>query len=358
MDEDINKDTNNNNNNNNNNNTDSNNNNNNINEDEIIFNNYINNYSNYLNNNGISALDLLIQGRDGNNNIITFCSEIDQMLNGGIPLKKITEICGVPGIGKTNMAFQLLVNTSIPFDLGGVQGKAIYIDTEGSYSCQRVREMATHLVNHLECVLLKNPMTQTTYIPSVETVLNSIYYYRVYHYIEIISLIHQLPLFLEKNKDVKLIVVDSITYPFRCDFKDMGLRTRSLLSLAQNLMNIATRYNLAVVVMNQVTTKISPNQKESILVPYLGESWTHICTYRMVLFWKQKQRFCHLYKSPSFKSCFTPFDIVEYGIRDVGFNHPPPLNPEDQEKEKAKEKRNNNNNNKKKNDENEMYIEN
>ncbi|KAN0041361.1 hypothetical protein ACTFIV_003900 [Dictyostelium citrinum] len=342
MDEDINKDI-------------DNNSNNNINEDEIIFNNYINNYNNYLNNNGISALDLLIQDRDGNNNIITFCSEIDRILNGGIPLKKITEICGVPGIGKTNMAFQLLVNTSIPFDLGGVQGKAIYIDTEGSYSCQRVREMATHLVDHLECVLLKNQTTQTSvYIPTVETILNSIYYYRIYHYIEIISLIHQLPLFLEKNKDVKLIVVDSITYPFRCDFKDMGLRTRSLLSLAQNLMNIATRYNLAVVVMNQVTTKISPNQKESILVPYLGESWTHICTYRMVLFWKQKQRFCHLYKSPSFKSCFTPFDIVEYGIRDIGFNHPPPLNPEDRQKQKeqeVQEKRNNNN------DEIEMYIE-
>ncbi|KAK5581073.1 hypothetical protein RB653_001101 [Dictyostelium firmibasis] len=326
---------------------------NNLNEDEIIFNNYIDNYSNYLNSNGISALDLLIKDRDGNNNIITFCSEIDQMLNGGIPLKKITEISGVPGIGKTQMAFQLLVNTSIPFDLGGVQGKAIYIDTEGSYSCHRVREIATHLVDHLECVLLKNPRIE--YKPTVETILNSIYYYRVYHYIEIISLIHQLPLFLEKNKDVKLIVVDSITYPFRSDFKDMGLRTRSLLSLAQNLMNMATRYNLAVVVMNQVTTKISPNQKESILVPYLGESWTHICTYRMVLFWKQKQRFCHLYKSPSNKSCFNPFDIAEYGIRDVGFIHPSFLNPEGQSQNKQQQQKQQPPNNN--NDENEMYIE-
>lgn len=35
--------------------------------------------------------------------IITFCEKMDDMLGGGVPLHKITEFCGVPGIGKTQI---------------------------------------------------------------------------------------------------------------------------------------------------------------------------------------------------------------------------------------------------------------
>lgn len=35
--------------------------------------------------------------------IITFCSALDDILGGGIPLMKMTEICGVPGVGKTQL---------------------------------------------------------------------------------------------------------------------------------------------------------------------------------------------------------------------------------------------------------------
>ena len=35
--------------------------------------------------------------------IITFSESLDEMLGGGIPLRKITEFCGAPGVGKTQM---------------------------------------------------------------------------------------------------------------------------------------------------------------------------------------------------------------------------------------------------------------
>ena len=35
--------------------------------------------------------------------IVTFSEKIDEMLGGGVPLCKITEFCGAPGIGKTQM---------------------------------------------------------------------------------------------------------------------------------------------------------------------------------------------------------------------------------------------------------------
>ena len=36
-------------------------------------------------------------------NIVTFCAALDNILGGGIPVKKITEICGPPGVGKTQI---------------------------------------------------------------------------------------------------------------------------------------------------------------------------------------------------------------------------------------------------------------
>lgn len=35
--------------------------------------------------------------------VITFCSALDDALGGGMQLTKITEICGAPGVGKTQL---------------------------------------------------------------------------------------------------------------------------------------------------------------------------------------------------------------------------------------------------------------
>jgi RAD51-like protein 2 len=35
--------------------------------------------------------------------VVTFCERLDDMLGGGVPSGKITEFCGAPGIGKTQI---------------------------------------------------------------------------------------------------------------------------------------------------------------------------------------------------------------------------------------------------------------
>ncbi|KAM6164480.1 DNA repair protein RAD51 homolog 3 [Rhynchocyon petersi] len=49
-----------------------------------------------------TALELLEQEHT-QGCIITFCSALDNILGGGVPLTKTTEICGVPGVGKTQL---------------------------------------------------------------------------------------------------------------------------------------------------------------------------------------------------------------------------------------------------------------
>lgn len=45
----------------------------------------------------------LLQSEQNRNPIVTFCAKLDEILGGGIPLCKLTEFCGPPGIGKTQL---------------------------------------------------------------------------------------------------------------------------------------------------------------------------------------------------------------------------------------------------------------
>ena len=47
----------------------------------------------------------LLQQEQSLPSIVTFCAKLDEMLGGGIALRKVTEICGAPGIGKTQMGY-------------------------------------------------------------------------------------------------------------------------------------------------------------------------------------------------------------------------------------------------------------
>ena len=46
---------------------------------------------------------------------------------GGVPVGRITEMCGPPGIGKTQLSIQVAVDVTIPELFGGLGKQAIYI---------------------------------------------------------------------------------------------------------------------------------------------------------------------------------------------------------------------------------------
>jgi RAD51-like protein 2 len=97
----------------------------------------------------MTAKDLLLKFSSKSRPIITFCKSLDTVLGGGVPIGQITEFCGVPGIGKTQLGIQLALNVQIPEVFSGNAGEAIYIDTEGSFMAERAAEMANELSTHL-----------------------------------------------------------------------------------------------------------------------------------------------------------------------------------------------------------------
>lgn len=51
----------------------------------------------------LTALELLQKEEEEQRSIVTFSSQLDGALGGGLPIGKTTEICGTPGIGKTQL---------------------------------------------------------------------------------------------------------------------------------------------------------------------------------------------------------------------------------------------------------------
>lgn len=51
----------------------------------------------------LTALELLQKEEEEPRSIVTFSSQLDAALGGGVPLGKTTEVCGAPGVGKTQL---------------------------------------------------------------------------------------------------------------------------------------------------------------------------------------------------------------------------------------------------------------
>ncbi|KAJ4844938.1 DNA repair protein rad51c [Turnera subulata] len=263
---------------------------------------------------GQSAWDMLHE-EESMRRITTSCAELDNILGGGISCREVTEIGGVPGIGKTQLGIQLAVNVQIPPHCGGLEGKAIYIDTEGSFMVERVLQIAEAYIEDM--AEYHRFLYKDSRASPVETqgkdILESIYYFRVCSYTEQIALINFLDKFVSEHKDVKLVIIDSVTFHFRQDFDDLALRTRVLSSMALKLMQLAKKFSLAVVLLNQVTTKYTEGSFQLSLA--LGDSWSHSCTNRVILYWNGNERYAYIDKSPSLRSASAPFSVTGRGIR-------------------------------------------
>lgn len=70
------------------------------------------------------------------------CDAIDALLCGGFRSGILTEICGEASAGKTQLCLQLLLQSTLPVQLGGLGGTACYICTEGIGSIKRLHELA------------------------------------------------------------------------------------------------------------------------------------------------------------------------------------------------------------------------
>ena len=255
----------------------------------------------------ITAMDLLKEYRN-KRRLTTGSLNLDEILNGGIPTGSITEIIGEFSAGKSQLAFQLCVNVQLPFDIGGLEGSAYFIDTEGTFSPNRIFEIAQGLKTKYPDII--NPMK----------VLENIYVGKAFSVDQQLKLIKDADNYIVE-KNVRLVVIDSIASHFRTEYpgKDnLSARAQALMNHASLLYRFADAYDIAVVTTNQVIASMERYLGGgTITEPSLGFAWGHRPQTRIFLT-KQKRnlRLAKIIDSSELAEQEAIFAITANGIED------------------------------------------
>lgn len=183
--------------------------------------------------------DELLRMRQNVLRLTTGSKALDGILDGGLETQTITEFYGEYGSGKSQICHQLCVNVQLPPDRGGLNGAALYVDTENTFRTERIVQMSKHLG--------LDP----------EQVVRNIIYAEAYTSDHQMFLLDNADEVIKEN-NVKLIIVDSLTAHFRSEYlgrEMLAPRQQRLNKHMHKLIGLARAFNAVAVVTNQVMAK-------------------------------------------------------------------------------------------------------
>lgn len=232
--------------------------------------------------------------------IATGSKSLDELLGGGVETQSITECYGAFSSGKSQLGFQLSVNVQLPREKGGLNGCCIFIDTEGTFRPQRITQIAEGRGLDAKKVL-KNILVARAFNSDHQMLLTE----KAKDFI--------------KEKDVRLIVIDSLTAHFRADYTGRGelaSRQQKLNRHIHDLQRLAESYNIAVYVTNQVMAR--PDVMFGDPTIHVGGHVVgHGTGVRLYLRKsKQSMRIARLIDSPSLPEGEAVFKVTESGVSD------------------------------------------
>jgi DNA repair protein RadA len=230
--------------------------------------------------------------------ITTSCTDLDEILGGGVETQNITEFYGEYGSAKTQISHQLSVNVQLEEGEGGLGKGAVYIDTEDTFIPERIEQMAE--AKGLD----------------VEETLDNIHVARAYNSDHQMLLADEAQDICQKE-DIGLIIVDSLTAQFRADYVGRGElapRQQKLNRHMNTLLRLANSHNAAVVVTNQVMS--NPDQMFGDPTKAIGgHIVAHNSAVRLYLRkGKKDKRVARLVDSPYMPEAEAVFKVADEGI--------------------------------------------
>ena len=250
---------------------------------------------------GFEPASEVLKKRESIAKITTGSKTLDNLLGGGVETQAILEAFGAFGSGKSQIAHQLAVNVQLPKEKGGLESKAIFIDSEQTFRPERIVDMAT--------ALGMDP----------QKALDNVFVARSYNSDHQILLAEKAEDILKKG-DVKIIIVDSLTASFRSDYTGRGMlanRQQKLNRHLHHLQRLADVYNVAIYVTNQVMANPAIMFGDPT-APIGGHIVGHQATYRLYLRRsKESKRIAKLIDSPWLPEGETVFSVGKEGVRDI-----------------------------------------
>ena len=143
----------------------------------------------------------------------------DEILDDFLEKGKITTIYGPAGSGKTFLCYIFAMKTA-------KKKKVIYIDTTKDFSALRMKQLDNNILDKLFLLKPKNFYEQKEVIENLKKNI---------------------------NKDIGLIIIDSMTYFYKLELKkNVTLINRVLMSQLNKLKEIAVENEIPIVITNSV----------------------------------------------------------------------------------------------------------
>lgn len=234
--------------------------------------------------------------------IISLGDSLLDQVSGGFMTTKVIEIAGSPGCGKSTLALQLCIQACCPEYLGGLDGRALYINTDGKFSLDRLKQMIEAKIENLKFLnhslkndkqfhfidydmsYFENHIIVQDGVPSVD---------------EFDGTLEDIDRFCKLNTDIRLVVIDTIGSIYRgIDTGKNGIvsRAKVLCNTMKKLKKIAENYNVCVLTINQVSAIIDDLNPLSSLLNQnkiqasLGLVWSNSLNARIILEMKENSR--------------------------------------------------------------------
>ncbi|RXE57309.1 DNA repair and recombination protein RadA [Methanoculleus taiwanensis] len=239
----------------------------------------------------------------------TLVPEFDELMGGGIETQAITEVYGEFGSGKSQLVHQLAVNVQLPDDLGGLNGSAVYIDTENTFRPERIEQMLSGLDVDAD-------------LGTLDEVLSRIHVARAHssdHQMLLIDSARELANELRtSDHPVKLFVIDSLTSLFRSEYAGRGTlaaRQQKLNRHMHDLLKLIDEHNAVGLVTNQVMSNPAVLFGDPTK-PIGGNIVGHTATFRLYLRKsKAGKRVARLVDSPNLPEGEAAFMVEMAGLK-------------------------------------------
>ena len=164
-------------------------------------------------------------------------SPLDQILNGGIEKGSITQFFGPPGSGKTNIVL------SAACEVAKNGKKVVFMDTEGGISVERIKQMVSFDFDEIAQNIIVFEPTSFQEQGDNLAIIDS---------------------WLSTNKEeIDLLILDSAVALYRVNDMVSSKLNKDLGKQMSLLSKLARKYNVAVVVTNQIYSTFDDEGIES-----------------------------------------------------------------------------------------------
>ncbi len=226
----------------------------------------------------------------------------DELIGGGLESQTITEFYGEYGVGKSILCHQLAINVQLPLGRGGLDGGALYLDTEQTFRPEWIVRMAG----------------QAGLDPIAAA--QKIIYSEAYNSDHQMLLLEKADRVVKEN-NIKLIIIDSLTSHFRSEYlgrEMLAERQQRLNNHMHRLIRLARGFNAVAVVTNQVMSK--PDQFFGNSVDAVGGHIVAHTSHTRVFIRRAANgpvRIARLVSSPYLPEGERIFKVTETGIQDL-----------------------------------------